>query len=174
MIMKTRYSIVMALLLLLAACASPRPHKTIWWPIYTGVVQTPGVTIRAQDGSFVWKSGKVFNTPAFVDNEAWFRKMPTSETYVKSCDQHCKRVRVTVPGRRKALYGIIHLANRSEHSTGPATRSYQIQVPDRYVREASGGRVSVVYEYAKNSTTGRQTTWVLWLSDMPMSCPQCS
>lgn len=152
-----------------------------------GLINTPNVTIKAEDGSFVLKSGETFNTPFSSNKTIWWSTNPPKSDGFQACalTKSCVKVRVTVPKKDKPLYGYISFADVHPKATGPGSRSYFIEVPQRYVNEASNGRVSVVYEWVNTTkTTGhaaiingvtyfdrmvgnKQAGWVLWLSDRP-------
>jgi len=139
-----------------------------------GKILTEGVVITAEDGSFELVSGEVFETP-FACNTAGMGMHSASadmasfaQTALEYMD--ARRVRVTVPSLDEPLYGVLVLSHIYRGSSGPATRSFQIQVPEQYVQAALGGRVSVVYERYKTSMEGNTfepKSWVLWISDMP-------
>ncbi|MBU0482487.1 MAG: PDZ domain-containing protein [Proteobacteria bacterium] len=85
---------------------------------------------------------------------------------------------VTVPGVEQKLFGVLFLGKAHVNATGPASRSYQIQIPDSYIKAALGGKISVVYEpinFRTNWYTGsnpvdsKTHSWILWLSDMPFT-----
>lgn len=98
-----------------------------------------------------------------------------------------RAVRVTVPGRDEPLYGLLSFHALPDGATGPATRSYAISVPQTYVDQATGGRISVVYELVRVTRTERAQAsmmarstatvrtqnsdwiaWILFLSDRPI------
>jgi hypothetical protein len=158
-------------LVLFTAACTPVPPPEPWRPVPFGMIKTEGVTIEAEKGDFVLRSGERFETP-FDDAAGWASwgsgDLPTATAY-SSCDDKCRKVRVTVPGQTNKLYGILHFARMHPDTRGPGTRSYLDQVPQRYVDEARDGRVSVVYETVTRSDNETQSGWTLWLSDMPFS-----
>jgi hypothetical protein len=76
-----------------------------------------------------------------------------------------ERVIVTTPYLDKPLFGVLLLSKVSTKATGAGARSYYIQVPESYVREATGGRTSVVYERIQTER-GEWFNWALWMSDV--------
>lgn len=151
-----------------------------------GLINTSDVKIEAVDGSFVLKSGETFNTPFSSNRSVWWSSNPPKSGSFQDCvsTNSCVKVRVTVPKKDKPLYGYINFSDVHPSATGPGSRSYYIEIPQRYVDEASRGRVSVVYEWVSVKRTGQFTTvngvgyydrntgdkqagWVLWLSDRP-------
>ena len=149
-----------------------------------GIIKTKGVKIEAVDGSFVLRSGESFETPSSNTHLWWQDSPPTPDSFelckiAKRKQSPCTEVIVTVPGKKKPLYGYLNFSKMHPHSKGPGSRSYLIEIPERYVDEASDGRVSLVYEWVSTANIihrknrrltvedTRQTGWVLWLSDAP-------
>lgn len=150
-------------------------------PMNSGVLATPGCTISAEDNSFTIRSGQEFQPPfqikigsqvlnALPDPFDGFCSDAPSDRvkeYSEALSSGAERVRVTVPGVAKPLYGVLALLQIADKGDGAATHSYQIEIPQDYVDAASGGKVSVVYEFY--DLTGRNVpSWVLWLSDQPL------
>lgn len=92
------------------------------------------------------------------------------ESYPIALAVGAQRVIVEHPMSAKPLYGVLLLNKAHMYGTGAAARSYLIRVPEQYVREAQGGRVTVVFEpYSASHRPGtRYYGWVLWLSDSPI------
>lgn len=154
-------------------------------PVSSGLIDRPGIVIAAEDGTFQLESGKQFVPP--VQSDCWgvlgYEQEATVSlgsfnwgATVKVGDlalarRHCKGVpvRVTVPGRKSPLYGILVMNKINAHAPASvATKSYLIDVPDTYVTAAAGGQVSVVYETYESRSGTLVPTWVLWLSDKPL------
>lgn len=143
-----------------------------------GVIETEGVEITAEDGSFKLTSGEVW-TPPYQNSTAGSNfntdQISVIESYRWAHERGAKKVRVKTPYLDKELYGLLLLSKVFEGCSGPATRSYQISVPRSYVQDALGGRISAVYEYYGPCGPYAQLpafegkTWVLWLSDIPFN-----
>ena len=134
-----------------------------------GVVATEGVTVSAEDSSFVYETNKYFNTPFAVD---WCPTLPIGvDEYTKAEKKGAKRVRVKYPNLAEPLFGLLLFCKVPKSATGPGSRSYRIQVPDNYVQATDGGRISVVYEEVEASSK-QVVNWVLWLSRTPFGPPQ--
>ncbi len=138
-----------------------------WHDVDQGFIKTSGVMIEAEDGSFLLRSGKLFKPPFQSKGTYWAEKPPTALSYKAECNG-CRNVRVIVPGRKNALYGVLRLDKVAVGSSGPGSVSYYIKIGPQYIKEATDGNVTVLYEKVKNDTRGWQTGWVLWLSDMPL------
>ena len=145
-------------------------------PIYAGMVETEGVTIRAADGSFTLQSGQSFETPftgrCYSLSQREFDALRPENLVEGTAIGQARgahRVDVLVPGRDRPLFGLLLLCDVPNSASGPASRSYRITVPQEYVDAAAGGRISAVYE--RVNFTGGQVGWwygwVLWLSDAP-------
>jgi len=173
--------------LLTTACA----HRPLV-RVPRGVVVTPHVEIRAEDGSFTYVSGQPFVSPRECiwgegerssseieataklvchQGDAENRCLPRAEDYANALRAQppgARRVRVTVPGLTEPLYGVLAFyCNWS--GSAPAMQSLQIQVPQSYVDATSNGRISVVYEmFEIENGMGRLPTWALWLSRQPL------
>jgi len=142
--------------------------------ISQGVIATDGVTIQAADGSFSLESRQSFHTPFQVDGyNLWVttqeqRNRPADLTgrALNALEIGAVRVIVTTPYLDKPLFGVLLLSKVPAKATGPGARSYYIQVPESYVREATGGRTSVVYERVQIEGIGEGFNWALWMSDV--------
>src|SRR5690606_10203828 len=136
-----------------------------------GKISTPDVTITAEDGTFVLKSGDNWNPPFYAMSEYNFLQVQQLEINKDITTQYdfaieelgAKKVRVKTPYSDKELYGVILFNKVAEKCKVPVTRSYQIVVPEDYVQQAMNGQVSVLYEYYDCSGFSLKT-WVLWLS----------
>ena len=155
---------LVGMITLISGCATAPPPPPPWSQVGSAFIATEGVEIRAEDGSFHWKAGEVFTVRRQV-SVAWWKKSPPKASY--DCS-NCEMVRVKVPGRTKELYGQMRFARMHPDATGPGARSYRIEVPQKYVNQAMDGQRSVVYEWVKHTDGAKQTSWVLWLSDLPI------
>ncbi len=140
-----------------------------------GFIATEGVEIRAEDGSFVLKSGEQWKPP--------FENISSHEMHRSNADMinfhrealdnmGARKVRVKVPYQSEELYGVLLLSKIYSGCTGAETRSYRITIPESYYRQAQNGKISVLYEYYSQcgeliGTDLRAKTWVLWMSDVP-------
>ena len=147
---------------LLAGCASNQ--------IPEGKLKTPGVTIAAEDNSFIIKSGEIFTPPFEVETFSQVGKW-TLDNLVEKWDEALKlgarRVRITVPSQTEPLYGILLLGTAAPGQHAAADRSYLLEVPQNYVDEAQDGKISVIYEQAPYKEGQEWFTWALWMSDRP-------
>lgn len=141
-----------------------------------GVVSGTGIRIEAADKRFVLESGKPFTPPIEVKppREIEFADAEITAYGNKVAPHH--RVVVYVPGREVPLFGKLMFLKVFRDFDGPASRSYQVQIPQNYIDAATGGRLSVVYEtYASDETRwvdginvpAKRVAWALWLSDRP-------
>jgi hypothetical protein len=132
------------------------------------MVQQPGLVIEGLAAEPL-ANGAVFKpttyAPAlqFLPNAQY-----TNSANINAWKKISKPVRVRVPGRSDALYGLISFHELPPATTGPATRSYPITVPQSYVDAATNGRVSIVYETVPTLERNfRFFGWALLLSDRP-------
>lgn len=145
-----------------AGCLRPPP----WKRIQGGTVVTPGVIIRAEDGSFTLRSGQRFKAPfhardcvAMADRTNWRIALRWG----------ARRVRVTVPGLASPLYGVLSLCEVHPTRAGPNGKSYDLKVPPAaLIVTATGQTVVLVKEtaYGRRFREGflRFDAWQLWLS----------
>jgi len=161
------------------SCAS----HVIWSPedlvdVNQGVLVTKGTKIEAEDGSFAILPDVPFKPPIrgngpFIYSDGKYEERLLSDKFIRTNVARA-RVRVTAPGLAKPLYGKLYLARMPSNSrikaTGPASRSYQLEIPEHYVEAAKGGKVSVVFEKVDLVLDGKNlvgVSWALWLSDLP-------
>ncbi len=140
-----------------------------WKRIRTGRVITPGVTLRAEDGSFVLTAGRPFRAPFWAkDCVAW----AVHDNWRIALKWGARRVRVTVPGRATPLYGVLSLCEVHPKKAGPAARSFDLKVPAGAVALTATGQTVVVVkesDYGRRFREGFQRfdIWQLWLSRHP-------
>ena len=148
------------------------------------IVGTPGVTITALDGSFVWKHGETYKTPSNYAFSSWRTEgktlnLKTSNMGSVNMNERGKKVKIQTPYQSEPIYGVLELAEIFTPYKGktPATRSYYIQIPQSYVQSIKGGNVSVMFEsyvckpgfYSQTATKEyTYSSWVLWISDVPL------
>lgn len=138
-------------------------------PIKYGNITTPGVVITADDGSFKLVNGETWTPPFYTiadpsDMEHINNK--TTSKYNFALEMHAKKVKVKTPYLDKELYGVLMFNRAIKGCESPATRSYQISIPEQYVIQAQNGQVSVLYEYYDCGKLNAKS-WILWLSDVP-------
>ena len=139
-----------------------------------GLVATKGVTIQAANGSFVLESGQAFRPPFQVDGyNLWYtsqgqvnRPADLTGRAMNALEIGAERVIITTPYLDKPLFGVLLLSKVSTLAEGPASRSYYIEVPESYVREATAGRTSYVYERLQIKGGFEWFSWALWMSDV--------
>jgi len=78
-----------------------------------------------------------------------------------------QKVKIESPHAKEPLYGVLLSSKVKTCSDEPTTRSYEISIPADFVASAQGGLISCRYEYYRCGSNN-YTTWVLWLSDMPI------
>lgn len=139
-----------------------------------GLVATKGVTIQAANGSFVLESGQSFRPPFQVDGyNLWYtsqgqvnRPADLTGRAMNALEIGAERVIITTPYLDKPLFGVLLLSKVSAKATGPGSRSYYVEIPEMYVREATGGRTSYVYERIQVEGGYEWFNWALWMSDV--------
>jgi len=129
-----------------------------------GTLITPGTSIEAIDGSFRIESGQSFNTPFHSKDCGAWKGVLDAADYKTGIGCGGKRVLVRAYGLSEPLYGVLMFLPLPPTATGPASRSYQLEIPQNYIEAAEGGKVSVVYESAA-AIDGSYIAWILWLSD---------
>jgi hypothetical protein len=144
-----------------AGCVSLSREVFQFNKIPAGGVSAGVVEIAAEDGSFRISAGAPF-LPPFSQGDGCVAK-PTAQNAAAGLASGARPVVVTLEGGRR-LYGLLSLCGAPPSAKGPATRSYQLQVPSEYIEATSGGRVSVVYEPFSSSSVPAQA-WILWLSE---------
>lgn len=174
------YHVLVALILSFLAACVPAVNRSSNISMERGIIATPNVTITAEDNSFTLVSGTEFKPPFQVNTSNMIAKIIKKyrkggsavmrEDYGEFLNEGARRVMVNVAG--KQLYGVLSLNTMLDGAYGPASRMYQIEIPQEYIAGASGGRVSVVFENVdvqdpKHGSLTAQA-WILWLSDMPI------
>lgn len=140
-----------------------------------GVITTEGVQIEAQDGSFRYVSGERFTPFGVFDTygHSLHNKSSTvKERWRLALELGATPVLVSTPYREEPLHGLLLFHRIDRRAGGAVSRSYNIRIPERYVQEATGGRMSVVYEPYSVPGVGddaRPMAWTLWLSDLPIA-----
>lgn len=152
------------------ACGSGRPSPDEFVRVPHGEITTPGVVIEDEADRFRLVAGSPFRTPFWsYDCPAH----PTIENHAFAERLGAQRVRVFHPSYGW-LHGLLSLCMVHPISAGPVRRSYAIQVPDSYVADTEGDRVSMVWEptdVSEGFADGRWALpgWILWLSRRPFS-----
>lgn len=159
--MRRSHSLGLAAILCLASACSLNRAAFTFNPVKQGTVATPGAVIEAEDGSFRLVAGERFTTPFNQGDECLLK--PAADNYEQAVHTGARPVRILL-GDGRTMYGLLSLCGAPAGATGPATRSYEIQVPESYIAATSGGRVSVVYEPFTSGKMGAKA-WILWLSE---------
>jgi len=166
--MKYIFSLLIALLFM-SGCSSTDYTQAI----KKGEIKDSSITIRDEDGSF--KIQGKFEAP--FQSTAHYHSMNINgnkmiKGYFRALQYNAKHVRVKVPSQEKELYGVLVLDDADSRAIGSGAKSYKIIIPKPYVDAASGGKISVVYEYyhiQDNSMFDiadiKKYSWILWLSD---------
>lgn len=169
--------LIATLLLLLGGCTTVAPYS--YAPYVGGTLQGSSIKIEAEDGSFVIEEGR-FSSPFQANNTGKLNSIefvgnyrgsdlhpPLLESVELALAHGAKRVRVTHPASTQPLFGVLLLNQRFSKTIGASARSYLVRIPDSYVSNAQGGRVSVVYEPVSVSFSKlhHAVGWALWLSD---------
>jgi hypothetical protein len=119
------------------------------------------------DKSFTIKSGERF-VPPFHSSTIWHHAVQSPDFKEALNAHNAKLVNVRMQSLNKELYGVLEFSDVYEEcQTTASARSYYITIPDKYIDDAQGGRISVVYEYYSCSRGSDIPTWILWLSDAP-------
>ena len=165
-----KYIIVLSIILtIFSGCATTTYTK----PIPNGKIDNSEIVITAQDNSFVIQGE--FKAP--FESRVHYHSFNISgqkliKGYHRALQFDAKHVRVKVPYKEEALYGVLVLDNADNRGIGSGTKSYKIIIPKPYVDAASDGKISVVYEYYHLKNDGltdlsdvKKYSWILWLSD---------
>ncbi|MBN4050207.1 hypothetical protein JYT28_00465 [Desulfobulbus sp. AH-315-M07] len=161
---------------LLCCCLSCGASPSSWVRVQNAQIKTAGMVIEAEDGSSSWSAawfrlvtGEPFQTPF------WAYDCPgraTTANFHLGEKLGAKRVRVHHPRVDQPLHGLLAFCWIHPEVQGPVARLYLLRVPDSYVAETSGGRISVVYEpqgHKIDYDDGERDVpaWILWLSRRP-------
>lgn len=190
--MTTGHSITLRLVLMAsaiggAACAArPAPSVPQMTP-EMAILLDEDVVITAEDGSWAFEHGTPFQPP-FVHERNWsvdaleedpdwgLRSFGTLED---SSEPYYMRVSVVKDGYEKPFYGVLVFSTVAETAQAIAKRAWRVTIPDRRLREAENGGLSMVYgtiqaRYYRHDGDDwvlrpfRVTHWILWLSDFPL------
>ena len=125
--------------------ATPAPPALVTVKPDLAALLTPGVTIRAADGSFVIKEGQAIQAPFHSGAPAYGLKR-----IIKMSDDFAelgaKRVFIDYPGEDKPIYGLLALLPVYESADSASQRVFRIQVPKARVEQARGGLLHVIYQ----------------------------
>jgi hypothetical protein len=135
-----------------------RPNSSAPMPV---TVSPPGSRLDDLQGTFAVDASQ---TPAYLEWRASCPAKPVTDNFKEASG--ARAVRVTYPGLKAPLYGLLALCRLPEGYSGAASRSYRVEIPQSYVDATDGGRVSVVYEpFDYNGS--ELVAWSLWLSRDP-------
>ena len=152
---------------------------------------TEGAEITAENSDWKLAGTDPVKPPFLSDGPQQVPSDGILDAYDEFLATGAELVRIRVPGREKALYGVLHLGRVFETSLETsAKRTYRISIPPNRVADALGGQVSVVYqpysyqrEAVASDPAGNQfyvkkkdssASWVLWLSDAPFPGQEAS
>jgi hypothetical protein len=105
-------------------------------------------------------SGKEFPTP-FSTVQCPFPKL---DQIALARAGGARNVRVHYPGVDQPLWGLLIFCQLPDDYQGPAARSYQLEIPESFVKDTDGGRISVVHETITYKSMQSYPAWILWLS----------
>lgn len=160
-------------LAVLAGCATAPQVRDVnlgYRSVGDGIILTPGVEIVDEAGAFHMTAGQPWPVPFSLGDECILA--PDASAPDAGLLTGARRVRVTVPSLDEPLYGLLQLCGVPPEATGPATRRYNLEVPQSYVERTAGGLVSLVYEpHQGQLPNGTPKAWILWLSRSPFPPP---
>lgn len=162
-----RWIFISLVLSTLLSSGCRRRPRVEYVPIRQGFIPRQDVTITG-NGGFRLAGGEVFRPPYQTDcsdlNNPPRRAPSLREAFEDAQRMGARRVQVQIG--TMTYYGVLALCEAPDDATGPASRSYEMQLRDDLIAQAAGGRVVVLYETMQHRR--RQTYgWVLWLSDRP-------
>src|SRR5687767_10793617 len=146
-----RKPIAVFVLAVLASACSVNRNAYRFKPVPRGDLATPGAEIVAEDGSFRIVAGQPF-TPPFDQGDRCLLE-PSAENFQQGIASGAQPVVVKLADGRR-LYGLVSFCGAPADARGPATRSYQVVVPEGTIADTSGGRVAVVFEPFTSSRLG--------------------
>ena len=161
--------LLLGALLFFSGCTATTYTK----PITKGKIDNSEVVITARDGSFKLEGD--FEAP--FQSAAHFHSFNISgQKFIKAHRRALnfggKHVMIKVPNSDKELYGVLLLDNGDNRGIGAGVASYKIIIPEPYIKAATNGKISVVYEYyhlndesAMDLSEVKKYSWVLWISD---------
>jgi len=134
---------------------------------------TPGITLKAMDGSFTIYPNVPFQTPDFskTDNNnlgsgsgcGQFSYQALVGAYRAAIKCGAVPVLIYASGRVQPVYGLLML-NQLDPTIRAMGIGYRIDVPRPAIRTAAKGEMTVLYATAASETVS-QYAWLLWLSD---------
>ncbi|CAA0105158.1 Uncharacterised protein [BD1-7 clade bacterium] len=146
-----------------------------------GVLANKSIKIVAADGSFTLEPGKRFDTPFSVYD--W---NSSTNTFVEAGKlvEHApnalahggKAVLIYQDGYEKPLHGVLAFNQAIKAASGPASRSYMINIPEDKLQAARDGLTAVAYEKMKweatysdgSSAENWWYAWAIWISAYPL------
>lgn len=163
------FTLVFLALLLFSGCSTTTYTKNI----SKGVIENNVTVITADNGSFRLQGE--FQAP-FKSTAHYHSLNIGGEKLIKGYHRAlgfgAKHVRIKVPSREEELYGVLALDDIDGRGYGPGVASYKIIIPEPYIKAASGGKISVVYEYYNikddalfDNSNIKKYSWILWISD---------
>jgi hypothetical protein len=153
--------------------AGPRPTPDANAGSGSAELITPGITLKAMDGSFTIYPNVPFQTPDFskTDNNNMgsgtgcgvFSYQAVVGAYRTAIKCGAVPVLVYATGRVQPIYGLLML-NQLDPTIQAMGVTYRIDVPRQAIRTAAKGQMTVLYATAASETVS-QYAWLLWLSD---------
>lgn len=157
---------------LVVGCAHSQPSQVNlgFRSVPDGVLLTRDARIVDENGRFELTAGQPWAVPFDLGDECVLN--PDASDPDAALLTGARRVRVIVPDVEEPLYGLLQLCGAPPNATGPATRRYNVEVPQSYVERTAGGLVSVVYEpHQGQFEYGSPKAWSLWLARAPFAPP---
>jgi hypothetical protein len=159
----------------LAACSTvpePGPNNSS-----AAELISPGITLKAADGSFTLYPGEPFQASGFskTDNNNLGSGSECGEFSYQAIVGRYRQalkcggipVRVYASGRSDVIYGIL-LLNQLDPSIQALGISYRIEVPRPAIRTAARGEMTVLYATVASESVS-QYAWLLWLSNRALN-----
>jgi len=184
MVIVGRKVLMLMALSFMTACGPPPPNvittDLTLVEVPKGILKNSDLTINATDGSFSLKGGEEFDTPFSIDlNRSTCPDDKGGDLisrYPAVLGCGAKSVEILQEGHDKKLYGVLHLSKSLKAVTGPASRSYFIQIPDRKLQEARDGNITFAFERASflltysdgKTENGNLYSWIIWISAFPL------
>jgi hypothetical protein len=146
--------------------------KAVWFELITTYSSGSSKDVKRKLG--VSLAGR--NTPWECGAGFCIRKLDSPIHRVsRALKRGAIRVKIHSDDRTTPLHGVLWFGKAPRGAFGPESRSHAISISSDYLRAASGGRLSVVYEKIRfkysqqeNAPVGEVYGWIIWLSDVPL------
>lgn len=167
--MRPLRSCLILLTTLLVGCG-----QTIYKPAPGGLIAPEGAVIRAEDGSFELAAGTPFSPPFQMKCAGSDKEVKTGKINVANVDEWiqggARRVRVALPGREEALFGVLALCQLEQGAIGAAAEAVRIQIGAEEREAVEHGLIVALAEKVSHNRPGFDAWrlgWVLFLHDRP-------